>query len=507
MRHHAEDLVVDDEQFGGEDLRAVEEAAAEDEVGAGEELGEHRERVLPGGLGVGLLGLRAAIAESGRQSVERRHLGLDAAQQHRLRPGGEVRAGAHVQSGRSSGVDDGRAGEGELHGDDGGDDLGVVHDRRARRCHRRRGAEDRHRVEHERDAGLGQGEGEVHAEALLVERRDGAEDAGEQRPLAELAAAAGDRLAHTDQPTGLVLVVDGDDDGVLARAAQAGVEFVQDAGLLGLVLGGDDRRRGAEAVEAMREAGGAEHVVPRRAPHRAARLAHRDGAAVDRQVGMLAVDGEVVERVTGAEREAARDGGDGALDQLGRQLGDGRFAVDRRPVRREHVERPLRIVGAAGRREDVERGLVDTAHVVVAHDAQWPLPAADGPGLGVGHRAPPRLVVGACSGRQDMERGRSGWGALAAGPDGPPNSGADEEVLEVVQLAAREGGRTEVGPTDAGRKLGTAHVHAIDHEFPWSASPAACSIRGRHCRRHGVNDPPSSSRRTHRLAQATATAT
>ena len=95
----AEDLVVDDELLEGHDLRAVEQAAAEDGVGAGEELEQHRQGVLPGRLGVGRLGLGAAVAEPGRQAVEAGHLSLDGAQQHRLGDGGEVGAGAHVERG------------------------------------------------------------------------------------------------------------------------------------------------------------------------------------------------------------------------------------------------------------------------------------------------------------------------------------------------------------------------------------------------------------------------
>jgi hypothetical protein len=388
-RDHAEDLVVEHELFGGVDLGSVEQPASEDEVGAGEELGEHRQRVLPAGLGVGLLGLGAAVAQAGGQPVEGRHLALQDAQQDRLGDGGEVGAGAHVERRGPAGVDDARARTGQLYGCHGGDDLGVVDDRRSGRRDRRRGAEDGHGVEHEGDAGLGEGERQVHAAVLLVQRRHRAEDAGEERSFAQLAAAAGDRLGHADQPASLVLVFDGDDDRVLARAPQARVELVEDARALRAVLGRHDRRRDRDVVEAVREARGVAHVVFDRRAHRAVRLAHCDGAPVDGEVRVLAVQRQVVLGLAGAERERPRNGGDGARDELGRQLRDGRSPVDRRAVLLEHVERALRMKGATRGGEHVQGGLVDAAHVGVTDDLERSRPPADVVGLGVRHGAPP----------------------------------------------------------------------------------------------------------------------
>ena len=84
---------------------AVEQAGAEQEVGAGEQLEHHAERVLVGRLRAGLLGLGAAPAEAGRQAVEARHLALHGAQQQGLGHVGEVGAGAHEERGRPAGVD------------------------------------------------------------------------------------------------------------------------------------------------------------------------------------------------------------------------------------------------------------------------------------------------------------------------------------------------------------------------------------------------------------------
>ena len=184
--HHAEHLVGDDELLERHLLHAVEEAGAEQEVGAGEELEQQARGVLVGRLRPGLFGLGPTPAEAGRHPVVAGHLRLRGAQQQGFGHVGEVGAGAHEQGRRPARVHDLRPRAGELHRGDGGEDLGVVDDGGAGRRHRRRRPEDRHGVEHHGDAGLGEREGEVHAEALLVERAHGAEDDRERGPRLEL---------------------------------------------------------------------------------------------------------------------------------------------------------------------------------------------------------------------------------------------------------------------------------------------------------------------------------
>ena len=178
----------------------------------------------------------------------------------------------------------------------------------------------------------GQGEGQVHAEALLMERAHGAEDDREGRALVQLPGAAGHGLGHADQVARLGLVLDRDDDGVLFGGAHAGVELVQHARLDGAVLGRHECRGGGDVVEPLNDLGRRAHVGLGRGAHRAVVLAHEGGAAVRGDVGVLAVERQVERRRAAAEREAVGQGGQGALDELGRQLGDGRLVVDLAPA-------------------------------------------------------------------------------------------------------------------------------------------------------------------------------
>ena len=140
--------------------------------------------------------------------------------------------------------------------------------------------EDRHGVEKDRDAGVGQGEGEIHAETLLVKGRDGAEDDREQGSRPELVAAAGHEFGHAQQRLGLGGVFHADHNGVLVGGAHAGVELVQDARLDGTVLRGDDGRCGREIGKGVHDAGRLVHVLLAAAPDAAVVSAHQRGAAV-----------------------------------------------------------------------------------------------------------------------------------------------------------------------------------------------------------------------------------
>jgi hypothetical protein len=79
---------------------------------------------------------------------------------------------------------------------------------------------------------------------------------------------------------------------------------------------------------------------------------------------VLAVERQVVGGVAGAQDEAARQRTQGRLDGFGGHLGDGRLVVDRRTVCGQHVEGAARVEHHAHLGEDVERRLVDAAHLV-----------------------------------------------------------------------------------------------------------------------------------------------
>ena len=257
-------------------------------------------------------------------------------------------------------MDHGRAGMGELHEGGAAHELGVVDHGRAGDRHGPGRAEDRHGVEADRDAGLGQGQGEVHAEALLMERAHRADDGGEGRPLAQLVAAAGEGGAHLDQAARFPVLLDGDHDAVLGRVAHAGVELVKHAALDRAVLGAHHGRGGRDVVERLHDAGAVLEVfLARRAHHAGGRVAVEHAAAVGGDVEVLAVERQVVLGRAAAERELVRHRGERPLDHLAGHLGDGRLAVDRRAVLLEHVEGVLGVEHDADVLDHVERRLVD----------------------------------------------------------------------------------------------------------------------------------------------------
>jgi len=90
---------------------------------------------------------------------------------------------------------------------------------------------------------------------------------------------------------------------------------------------------------------------------------------------VLAVERQVVLGVAAAEHELVRQGGEGLLDEFGRELGHGRLAIDGGAVRLEHVEGALGVVGDADLGEHVEGGLVDPADLVGIEQRELDAPA------------------------------------------------------------------------------------------------------------------------------------
>jgi hypothetical protein len=247
------------------------------------------------------------------------------------------------------------------------EELGVVDHGRAGDRHRPSRAEDRHRVEAHGDAGLGQHQREVHAEALLVQRRHRTDDGREHGPALELFLAAGQRLGHLEEAAGLPVLLDRDDDVVLLAAPHAGVELVQHARLDGAVLGADHGARGADVVERLHDLGAVLEVFLARRAHLAGgRVAVEDAAAVRADVDVLAVQRQVVLGVAGAERELVRHGAHRLLDGGGRDLRYRRLAIDRGAVGLKDVKGVLRVELDADVLDDVEGGFMDLAHVLGA---------------------------------------------------------------------------------------------------------------------------------------------
>ncbi len=282
---------------------------AEAEVRAGHHLEHEAERVLVGALRVGLLGLGAAPAETGREAPVARHLALHGAQQQGLRDVGEVRAGAHEERGRAlrrapasrpgtaswMAVTAARISAAPTTAVPAGV-TGLVAPR----------------------IGIGYSiigmPASPSSSASSMPNRSMCSGLTVQRMTEKVGRAlssarpARHGLGHADQRPRLCRVLDADDDAVLARGAHAGVELVQDAALLGRVLGGHQGRGGGEVVEALDDARGFVDVLLDALPHAAVGLAHHGGAAVGGEVGVLAVDGEVELRLPAAEREGAAAG-------------------------------------------------------------------------------------------------------------------------------------------------------------------------------------------------------
>jgi hypothetical protein len=79
-----------------------------------------------------------------------------------------------------------------------------------------------------------------------------------------------------------------------------------------------------------------------------------------------------------------RQGGEGCVDERGRELGDRGGAVDSGAVRLEDVEGALRVIAHADGGEYVERRLVDAGDVAYIDEVEAQ-PLADVAGGGVSH--------------------------------------------------------------------------------------------------------------------------
>ena len=174
LLHDAVDLGLHDHVRVAQDLGAVEQPAAVHHVGAAHDAGEGAQRVVDGGLPVGLLGAGRHGAHGHRHAVEVGELGGGGGEQVVLGRAAGVAAGLEVDDARRAGEEGGRAGIGELQEDDAAEGLGVLHDEVAGERRGTGAGAERHRHEAAGQAVLGGHEVGLEVGAVVAERVDGA---------------------------------------------------------------------------------------------------------------------------------------------------------------------------------------------------------------------------------------------------------------------------------------------------------------------------------------------
>ena len=266
----------------------------------------------------------------------------DEAQVHedRFGTGAGVHARAHVEHGGVGHVDHRQAGLDQLEEHDGAQDLGVGLGDRAGEARRRGRPAQAERVDAHRHAPGGQQQAGVEHLALVLQRRHGAVDDREERPLRVPAAVVGGGREHVhhegDLGVALHLVLH-----VLAGVLEQHRERLEGLGAGRGVVGAHRRPHEADLVESVGDASGGGDVGRRRrrrSPVRWSSVA----APVPSSVSQVRAPSSTTSRAgsRAASRTSRGARATACLDQLARQPGDQGLVVDLGAGLAQDGERP-----------------------------------------------------------------------------------------------------------------------------------------------------------------------
>ena len=397
----AEDLRVEDHLLEGEDAGGVQQPGPGQHVRPGEEADETREPVLQARLPVGRLRAGGEGPDADRKPVVAGELGEGGLVEQVLGAAAGDETGPQVHRRRAGAVEGRGAGRQRLDDRHPRQHLGVALGEHAGGRRRGRGAADRHHHEARRHAGLCVDQGGLEGVALEGERAQAHLERREDRPGSQRIRASGDGTSHLDGAAGRKGRDRGHELDVLAAVRQLGPQLVERA----------DRDRSIAGLDALPEErdlreriGESRHLgqVGLGGGTSDAGLWVEDlrCAPVDRQVAVRAVERQVPGRLAGRERVGVRRGGEGSLDERGRQ--PHADAVDAGTGGRQPVPDRRRPDGDAGLVEDAQAGGVHPGQAVGREGAERRLAERERPdGRGeVGHRASPLNV----------ERGAGGSG-------------------------------------------------------------------------------------------------